>query len=158
MNTATVLKISRLKKDIKKIVESIYDEIEGVFSKDDVTEKISRELESIDLNNYRADIASRLVEEEDDKRARARLDKNLDLFTRELADQCIIRIGDGQRVKMRDATWHHLRIRLKHQSDDIKRGIEEMQITQQLQDLLAPEMEYAPNKTVEEAMVALGKW
>ncbi len=103
--------LKRLLRDFS--LEVFENKLIGEWTDDDYTVELVRRLEPIDLNEHRLEIVRAHVRHDVSERAKRQVfvdDGGIwqpSMFTEELARQGVIRLGNGARVKMFEATGPH---------------------------------------------------
>lgn len=152
--------LKRIRRDLAAELGAIYASLTGEWSSEDERVLIARLLRTKGLDTYVDDIAGWIQQAEDQQRqVRAgELQRQGDLFTREAAQECVIRLGNGLRVKLVDANWEHLEVWRSQQVKNISRAVASLQFTNDLLDDVREFMQPDRAKTFDDAYVALGKW
>jgi len=157
--------IKRLRRELRGPINAALGALRGgEFSVTDTRAAIQKVLRSINLNEYRDDIAWRVEEAERRQRnssfgkAIARALRTDDLFTEELAREVWIPLGDDKQVCLADATHLHMQHKREEQRVDHEKVLQAMTHTDDFIAMLGPTYRADPTDTVAGAMRRMGRW
>jgi hypothetical protein len=89
-------------------IEGIYAKRSGEFSNEAIVQEVANLFDEQNINELRHIIARKVVESEDSARCGTSIPATIDMFDESIVDSTLIALGDGTRVKLRDATKLHI--------------------------------------------------
>lgn len=108
-----VAKVLTLKAMLRPVIKQVYDGLSGEFTRDEAADALVVALDDVDLNDFKIDVAKSLIDTEETGRA-AKLPADSggqlsfeDVEDKFFNDQAIIKLGDGGRIKTREARLSH---------------------------------------------------
>lgn len=157
-------KLKRLLNDFS--LEVFENELVGEWSDDDYTVGLVRLLEPIDLNEHRLEIVRAHVRRDVSERAKRQVFIANEagvwqpsMFTEELARQGVIRLGNGARVKMVEASGPHWMSHLFQQQKALSSTSQAIDKTVRwLESAAGAMLTNDPKLRTYEAMQQLGFW
>jgi hypothetical protein len=156
--------LKRLLKDFSAAVFD--DELVGEWRDDDFAAALDQKLEGVDLNGYRGEIIRLHVGRDVSERAkRPVFIPNEDgiwqpsMFTEDLARQGVLRLGNGERVKMFEATGLHWMSHLFQQQKALHSTSQAIgKVVQWLESSPGVTLTKTPGVKTYEVMQQLGFW
>lgn len=98
-------------------IDAIYSKRSGEFPNEAIVKAVDDLLDDNTIAEYRHIIARKIVESEDAARCGISIPATVDMFTEEMLDVTLIALGDGTRIKLRDAKKTHILKKIEHIRD-----------------------------------------
>lgn len=122
--------IPKLRTMLREFGAAVFDdELLGEWTDKDYADALLQHLKGVDLNDHRGEIVTFYVQRDISERAKRNVFGTADnaewtpnLFAEDEARQAVIRLGNGERVKMYEATGFHWNSHLMEQQKAIHRA------------------------------------
>jgi hypothetical protein len=98
-------------------IDAIYSKRSGEFPNELIIKAVDDLLDDATISEYRHIIARKIVESEDSARCGISIPATVDMFTDEILDVTLIALGNGMRIKLRDAKKTHILKKIEHIRD-----------------------------------------
>lgn len=160
--SVVTLKGSGLNQAFKEAEQRAYDSLSSEFKEHDLACAIESEVSLINLNDYGSEIACAYASQAINRRSKPLPGQggqlSLDGITRDFAENTVLKLGDGIRVKLVDATFNHLLSKQRQQNKAAVEAAESASRTGELLNEVAVIMGKNPSMTLGQAMVSIGEW
>lgn len=124
--------------------------------------KIEAYLKDLDLSKYIPDIAARLARADIDRRSSGFLisddSPSAEMWGEEYANAKVIKLGQGQFVRLADATFAHLQVMLLHQAEAMKKSADKNYADTVRVKYVSEFLASNPTNTYRDAMYKFGEW